>query len=253
MRRIRSQLTYANLMSTLAVVLVIGGGTAYAANTVFSSDIVDGQVRTADIGDLEVRAADVAANSLGSAKIADGSVKNADLSTGASSSNTIADGGVQGIDVANDSLKGADVDEATLGQVSSARLGGIGRSVEANDCDPESGLFVACAFTELDVPPPGARALVLGDVSARTDAGEDFGIGDCQIHVDRLGGPLPGTRRTFKINDADDPDVGALVGVTPSLSPGLTAFGVTCQDASGVTGGIRYLDIGVSVVLISDN
>jgi len=125
MRRIRSHLTYANLMSTLAVVLVIGGGTAYAANTVFSSDIVDGQVRTADIGDLEVRAADVAANSLGSAKIADGSVKNADLSTGASSSNTIADGGVQGIDVANDSLGGADIDESTLQNVNASKVGGF--------------------------------------------------------------------------------------------------------------------------------
>ena len=105
MRRIRSQLTYANLMSTLAVVLVIGGGTAYAANTVFSSDIVDGQVRTADIGDLEVRAADVAANSLGSAKI--------------------ADGGVQGIDVANDSLGGADIDESTLQNVNASKVGGF--------------------------------------------------------------------------------------------------------------------------------
>ena len=27
---------------------------------------------------------------------------------------------------------------------------------------------------------------------------------------------------------------------------GMTAFGVTCQDASGISGGIRYLDIGVA-------
>ena len=227
----------------LALILVLTGGIAYAANTIRSGDIVNGEVKNADLG----------ANSVTSGKIADQQVKNADLSSGASSSNTIADGGVQGIDVANNSLKGADIDEGALGQVPSARLGGIGRRVQANDCDPESGLFVACAFTQLDVPPPGARALVLGDVSATTDGGEDFGIGDCQIHVDRLGGPLPGTRRGFKVNDSNDPDNGALVGVTPSLSPGLTAFGVTCQDASGASGGIRYLNIGVSVVLISDN
>ena len=51
----------------------------------------------------------------------------------------------------------------------------------------------------------------------------------------------------------DDPDVGALVGVTPPLSPGLTQFGVICQDASGMGGQIAYLDVGVSVVLISAN
>ena len=222
----------------LALFLVLTGGVAYAANTVFSSDIVDNQVRSVDVRDDT---------------LAGGGLTAADLRSGAVATAEINDGAVRPADVQNESLTGADIVESSLGQVPSARLGGIGRSVEANDCDPESGLFVACAFTQLDVPPPGARALVLGDVSARTDAGEDFGIGDCQIHVDRLGGPLPGTRRTFKINDADDPDVGALVGVTPSLSPGLTAFGVTCQDASGITGGIRYLDIGVSVVLISDN
>jgi hypothetical protein len=222
----------------LALFLVLTGGVAYAANTVFSTDIVDNQVRSVDVRDDT---------------LAGGGLAAADLRAGSVGTDEIANGAVRSPDVRNEALTGADVDESSLGQVPSARLGGIGRSVEANDCDPESGLFVACAFTQLDVPPPGARALVLGDVSARTDAGEDFGIGDCQIHVDRLGGPLPGTRRTFKINDADDPDVGALVGVTSSLSPGLTAFGVTCQDASGISGGIRYLDIGVSVVLISDN
>jgi hypothetical protein len=212
----------------LALILVLTGGVAYAANSVSSSDIVNNEVYSAD-------------------------VRNDNLTGGGLAAGDLRAGSVESSEVANNSLTGADIGEATLGQVPSARLGGIGRSVRVNDCDPESGLFVACAFTQLDVPPPGARALVLGDVSAGTDAGENFGIGDCQLHVDRLGGPLPGTRRTFKINDADDPDVGALVGVTPSLSPGLTAFGVTCQDATGITGGIRYLNIGVSVVLISDN
>ena len=39
----------------LALFLVIAGGTAYAANTVFSADIVNGEVKTADIGTDEVR------------------------------------------------------------------------------------------------------------------------------------------------------------------------------------------------------
>jgi hypothetical protein len=53
----------------LALFLVVAGGTAYAANTVFSSDIVNGEVKAADIatgavhtseiGDNQVRSADV--------------------------------------------------------------------------------------------------------------------------------------------------------------------------------------------------
>jgi hypothetical protein len=53
MSRIRRHLTYANVMATLAVFLVLGGG-AYAAfhlpkNSVRSKNIVNGQVKRADV------------------------------------------------------------------------------------------------------------------------------------------------------------------------------------------------------------
>jgi hypothetical protein len=99
-----ARLTYANVVSTLCLVLIVGGGVAYAANTVFSADIVDG----------EVKGPDIAANAVGSGKIADRQVKNADLSIGASSSNTIADGGIQGVDVKSDTLTGDDIDQLSL-------------------------------------------------------------------------------------------------------------------------------------------
>jgi hypothetical protein len=105
---LRSHLTYANVVATLALVIAVGGGVAYAANTVFSSDIVNGEVKSVDLGDGEVRNPDLAADAVGSAKIADRQVKNADLGLGASSSNTIADGGIQGIDVKDGTITDAD-------------------------------------------------------------------------------------------------------------------------------------------------
>jgi hypothetical protein len=54
MRRIRQHLTYANVMATIAVFLVLSGGTAVALsgrNTVFSDDIVNGQVKRSDTND----------------------------------------------------------------------------------------------------------------------------------------------------------------------------------------------------------
>ena len=67
MRRIRSKLTYANVMATLAVFLVLGGG-AYAAfhlpkNSVRSRNIVNGQVKTKDLG-VPVRFKDAGVRSL---------------------------------------------------------------------------------------------------------------------------------------------------------------------------------------------
>ena len=64
MRSLRKRLTYANVMSTLAALFALGGGVAYAANTIASSEIIDGEVKTPDL----------AANAVNSAKIADGQV-----------------------------------------------------------------------------------------------------------------------------------------------------------------------------------
>ena len=45
MLSLSARLSYANVMSTLAVFALLAGGTAYAANTIGSSDIIDGQVK----------------------------------------------------------------------------------------------------------------------------------------------------------------------------------------------------------------
>ena len=81
-------------VALLALFIALATGTAYAANTVFSTDIVDGQVRTVDLANGAVAVE----------KIADGSI------TG----DKIKDGAIQGRDVLDNSLKGADIDESTL-------------------------------------------------------------------------------------------------------------------------------------------
>ena len=98
MRRLRTHLTYANVIATLALVIAVGGGAAYAANTVFSADIVDGEVKAADIG----------ANAVYSAEITDGQVKGADLGANAVTSGKIADGQVLSSDVKDFSLGNGD-------------------------------------------------------------------------------------------------------------------------------------------------
>jgi hypothetical protein len=68
MRRIRQHLTYANVISTLCLCLLLGGGTAVALgghNTVQSDDLGPG---------AQVKAADVARNAVDSAGIKNGAV-----------------------------------------------------------------------------------------------------------------------------------------------------------------------------------
>jgi hypothetical protein len=55
MQRIRRHLTFANVASALALFIALSGGTAIAlsgSNTVFSDDLVDGQVKSPDLAKL---------------------------------------------------------------------------------------------------------------------------------------------------------------------------------------------------------
>src|SRR4051794_11631572 len=93
-----------NVVGYIALFLVLTGGTAYAANTVFSDDIVDGEVKSVDLQDLGVANADLAGNSVGSNKISNGGVANADLGADSVSSAKVADGSLTGGDVADNTL-----------------------------------------------------------------------------------------------------------------------------------------------------
>ncbi len=130
-RRLRSHLTYANVISTLALFLVVTSGIAYAANTVFSSDIVDGEVKGVDIGNNQVRSADVRDDSLTggglqSADLAPNSVGLGELDpaafaapdiapTSGSGAFEIADNAVQSFEISDGAIRGADVANNSLG------------------------------------------------------------------------------------------------------------------------------------------
>jgi hypothetical protein len=92
--RMRRGLTYANVMSTLAVFAVLGGG-AWAAATIGPNEIEKNAVRTRHIRSEAVQASKIAAGAVNSAKVADAS------------------------------LTGADIDQSTLRGVDAAKLGGF--------------------------------------------------------------------------------------------------------------------------------
>ena len=95
MRKIRAQLTYANVVSTLCLFLLLTGGSALAAAT-------------------------LGKNSVGSRQL-----KSKSVTTG-----KIALNAVNGSKVANGSLSGADINLGALGTVPSATSAAIGRQLE---------------------------------------------------------------------------------------------------------------------------
>jgi hypothetical protein len=91
MGRLRPRITYANVVSTLALVIALGGGAVYASSKIGAGNIRKGAIRSFQIKNRQVRRPDIAGGSINSRK------------------------------VSNSSLTGKDIKEATLGLVPSAQ------------------------------------------------------------------------------------------------------------------------------------
>ena len=73
------ELVRAQWAGLLALFLVLAGGTAYAANTIGSSDIINESILSQDLKNGQVTVADIATNAVGSVEIANGQVTRSDL------------------------------------------------------------------------------------------------------------------------------------------------------------------------------
>ena len=121
--RIRRGLTFANVCSFLALTIALGTGTAYAANTVFSEDIVNGEVKTADIAASAVKTAKIDFSAVTSVKVQNETLSARDLASNSVATSELAPSAVQSEDVLDDSLTLGDLLGADTN--GSVNLGGV--------------------------------------------------------------------------------------------------------------------------------
>ena len=110
MKQIRKRLTYANVMSSIAVFLILGGATAFAAKKIGSNEIMGNSITTGKIKKEAVTRAKIKKAAIDSSKLADDSV----------TTSKIADAAVTTGKIANDAVTGDKVKESTLSEVPSA-------------------------------------------------------------------------------------------------------------------------------------
>jgi hypothetical protein len=73
-KQIRKHITFANVMSSIAVFLVLGGGAAYAAKKIGSNEIKGNSITTGKLKKNAVTASKIKGNSITTAKIKNGAV-----------------------------------------------------------------------------------------------------------------------------------------------------------------------------------
>jgi hypothetical protein len=127
---IRKRLTYANVVSSICLFLLLGGGAAFAAdqlgkNTVGSKQLKKNAVTAVKIKNNAITEAKIQANAISSTKIADNAVTLTKIADNSVNSAKVVDKSLTGKDVAPDSLTGENIAESTLGQVpDAAKLAG---------------------------------------------------------------------------------------------------------------------------------
>ncbi len=192
----RKHLTYANVMATLAVFLVLGGG-AYAALKLPKDSVTSKQIKK-------------------------GSVKGSDLAEGAVAKRQLADAGVTGKDVAKDTLKGKNIDEGSLASVPDAdRVGGntvrqVSYSAEAGTA-PETLVSLAGLTITAECPPAAPPGGVL--LTATTDTDHSI-IGLPEV----VNGNAAGTDDDFNTGESqtvpvDDTSATLVYGRGPDSTP----------------------------------
>ncbi len=182
MRRIRSNLTYANVMATIAVFAVLGGGAFAAAkvskapkNSVVSKSIKNGAVKKQDLAtavvsvdklaDGAVTTAKLADGAVSTSKLADASVTSEKLADNAVSTQKLADGSVSTNKLADDAVSTAKIadNSVTTPKIPQSAITGVklaNASVSSGKLEDASliaGKFYRATNHLFDAPPIAAQ------------------------------------------------------------------------------------------------
>jgi hypothetical protein len=243
LKQIRKRLTYANVMSSIAVFLMLGGATAFAATKIGANEIKANSIKTGKIVKEAVTAGKIKNGAVIESKIGDGAVTTNKIADNAVTSGKIADNAVTTTKIANDAVTGDKVKESTLGEVPSASnattVGGVsagaltvGRSGNEVSCFGTTDY--TCASVILNLPRAG-RVLLISQLPMHADA--EGSSASC--HLTRNGTEIaettttPGVLQDTDSNEGSETANGGVTVVTGVVPAGSSTFTQVCSDTGG--------------------
>src|SRR4051794_31191938 len=109
LRKLRPRSAY-DVMAAIASFIAVAGGTAYAANTIGSADIIDESIQSVDVKNGEVKNPDLGTNSVTSSRIATGNVFNSDLAPDSVNGSKVSANSLTASDLGPDSVSTSELD-----------------------------------------------------------------------------------------------------------------------------------------------
>jgi hypothetical protein len=155
--------SHTTVVSYLALFLALGTGGAYAANTIGSSDVINGSLVSKDIKNATVSNVDIRNNAVTTQKLKKGAVASVDILDATVSLADLAANSVNGDNVAPESLTSADIanDSIDGGKISNDSLTTAdiaGADVNGGRIQVSTGLVPNGRCKQLEANIPGAKA-----------------------------------------------------------------------------------------------
>lgn len=171
MIELRKHLTYANLTATLALVIAVGTGGAFAASKLAPKSVGEEQLRPGAVTAEKLRknavvSPKIKALAVKEGKLANGAVSAEKLARTAITNEKLAPSSVSTDKLVDSSVTGAKVDEASLGQVPSARS-----ADSASFADSANPAAFAAISQEGDVDPSLSKGITSANVKQGMEAG----------------------------------------------------------------------------------
>jgi hypothetical protein len=151
-QKLKPRLTYANLTSTLALTIAIGGASAYAAQKLPDRSVGEFQLRPGAVTAEKIRknaitSPKIKEGAVKQGKIANGSITAAKLSQAAVGNLTLQEGSVTDSKIAPETITGDKLLESTLSQVPSAAKADFATNAESAN-PPAFGAITPEAFID---------------------------------------------------------------------------------------------------------
>lgn len=259
----RPRLTYANVVSTLALFLTLGGSAAYAASKVHSGDIAPNAVKSANLAPGSVHTSKVFKRAITSGKLAVGAVRSNQIADGAVSSKQVGDGAIGSRQIEDGAVSSEQIGDGTIG----SKQIGDGAVAPSNlefpvfyAASPSGG---SAAVTEGPDPypiadstwtqNPGEIEVVFGGAAA-TLAYDGSGSGSCRVFFEvnlngqQVGGGEISTSSTsleqIEQGIGAQPQIDPIDPTTNQLSARTGSNGDCTPDSTIDSARFRVLDFG---------